>query len=87
MSKKPTGLAAFTGRTGEAVVEAKPAATATAKRRGAGDTVALTVRVSRGDWQRMHQLAMAEGISLQQLMLRGISGEFKAQGLPGIESP
>ena len=54
------------------------------RKRGQGATVALSVRVSRPDWERLHQLAVSESISLQELIVRGLSREFEAKGLPGI---
>jgi hypothetical protein len=92
MTKKPTGLAAFTGGRGPAQPDesnqpnqAKPAAeTGTTRKRAQGETVALTVRVTRSDWARLHQLAVAEGVSLQTLALQGLSKVFAEHGLPPI---
>jgi len=54
------------------------------RRRGQGTTVALSVRLARADWERLHQLAVAEGVSLQEIMVRGLSQVFTSKGLPGI---
>ena len=54
------------------------------RRRGQGATVALSVRLARADWERLHQLAVAEGVSLQEIMMRGLSQVFTSKGLPGI---
>ena len=93
MSAKPTGLAAFTRRR---AAESAPAAPAPApavpskpavpgsRKRAQGETVALTVRLSRADWARLHQLAVAEGVSLQALALDGLSKVFAEHGLPPI---
>src|ERR1700742_2745244 len=54
------------------------------RRRGQGTTVALSVRLARADWERLHQLAVAEGVSLQEIMVRGLSQVFMSKGLPGI---
>jgi hypothetical protein len=56
------------------------------RRRAQGKTVALTVRVSRADWARLHQLAVAEGVSLQALALTGLSKVFTEHGLPPMTS-
>jgi hypothetical protein len=56
------------------------------RRRGQGETVALTVRLRRADWETLHQLAVAEGVSLQQLAVTGLSKVFTGKGLPGIGS-
>lgn len=87
LSKKPTGLAAFTSKPMPEAAEAPEDKTAGAKkRRGEGDTVALTVRLSKADWMRLHQLAMAEGVSLQTLALAGFSKVLADHGLDPIAS-
>lgn len=83
-----TGLAAFTRKTpplGEASAPPIDAA-ATVRQRGKGEVVALTVRLPRADWERLHQLAVAEGTSIQQLAVRGLSRQFTEKGLPPIAS-
>ena len=67
----PTGRARGQGATG-------------GRKRGQGATVALSVRLARADWERLHQLAVAEGVSLQEIMVRGLSQVFTSKGLPGI---
>jgi hypothetical protein len=80
---KPTGLAAFTARkTAPETAQVTP----TERKRGKGEVVALTVRLSRADWERVHQLAVAEGTSIQQLTIRGLSKVFAEKGLPSIAS-
>ena len=87
MSKKPTGLAAFTSKPmAEAAGTAEEKAPGAKKRRGEGETVALTVRLSKADWMRLHQLAMAEGVSLQTLALAGFSKVLADHGLDPITS-
>lgn len=54
------------------------------RKRGQGATVALSVRLPRADWERLHQLAVAEGVSLQEIIVRGLSQVFTSKGLPGI---
>jgi hypothetical protein len=85
MTPRPTGLAAFT-RKSTPPDDAPGASSASVRRRGQGQTVALTVRLRRADWERLHQLAVAEGVSLQQLALTGLSKIFAGKGLPGIGS-
>ena len=86
---KQTGLAAFTARKAgpqpEAVAQLPVETAAPSERkRGKGEVVALTVRLSRAEWERVHQLAVAEGTSIQQLALKGLSKVFAEKGLPGI---
>jgi len=86
MSAKPTGLAAFTRNRGDAAPEGAPdGRPATARKRAQGETVALTVRLPRADWARLHQLAVAEGVSLQALALDGLSKVFAEHGLPPVK--
>jgi hypothetical protein len=92
---KTTGLAAFTRRNAPAALSDEPSSQPSdvalrpqtvGRKRGQGATVALTVRISRPDWERLHQLAVSEGVSLQELAVRGLSQVFAAKGLPGIGS-
>jgi hypothetical protein len=85
---KTTGLAAFT-RKGKVVIAAEePITTETPpvrkRGRGKGDIVALTVRLPRAEWERLHQLAVAEGVSIQTLAVEGLSRVFLEKGLPGL---
>ncbi len=86
MATKPTGLAAFTQKRGpERANAAEPEqAPAAVRRKAQGPTVALTVRLPRAEWERLHQLAVSEGTSIQQLAVAGLSKVFTAKGLPGI---
>ena len=87
VKKKLTGLAQFTGQkvqTAGAVELSTNPAPAQERTRGKGDTVALTIRVSRQQWEKLHQLDIAEGVSLQALALRGFTQLFKEKGLPGL---
>ena len=52
--------------------------------RGLKSTVALTVRIPRSEWERLHGLAISEGVSLQSIAIRGLSRIFADKGLPGI---
>jgi hypothetical protein len=54
------------------------------RRRGQGETVSLTVRLSHSQWERVHQLAIAEGVSIQHLAVVGLSMIFKEKGLPEL---
>jgi hypothetical protein len=83
---KPTGLAAFT-RKGAAFAQQTTTdreQTTEARRRGKGDVVALTVRLPRAEWRRVHQLALDEGVSIQQLAVDGLSRLFTERGLPPL---
>ena len=83
---KPTGLAAFTVRktTSPEVAPGMGVPAPARRTRGKGPTVALTIRLPRAEWARLHQLAVAEGVSLQQLVLEGLSRVFTERGLPSL---
>ena len=52
--------------------------------RGQGAFVGITLRLSREQWDRLHDLARAEGVSLNALALRGLSRLFAERGLPPL---
>jgi hypothetical protein len=78
MSERQTGLASFTRRqssnTAQEISEAP-------RKRGKGETVSITVRLTRSQWERLHQFAVSEGDSLQGLALRGLSLLLREKGL------
>ena len=91
MAEKTTGLAAFTQKkppqADTAPVPNETALTpAKRRRRGTRQIVALSVRLPRAGWERLHQLAISEGESIQTLTVRGLNKIFAEKGLPGIES-
>lgn len=77
MSERKTGLSVFTQRQQEPE-EAPPPRR---RKRGQGEHVSITVRLSRAQWERLHQFAISEGDSLQGLALRGLSSLLKEKGL------
>ncbi|NKB84778.1 hypothetical protein HED51_23625 [Ochrobactrum grignonense] len=93
MAKKATGLAAFTRRGPARKPPALQRSRTTARpwksrrrgERGRGETVALTVKVRRSDWQRLRQLADAEGTTIQAMAEAGLSAVLAQHGLPPIE--
>ena len=52
--------------------------------RAKGNVVALTVRLPKTDWERIHQLAVVEGVSIQALAVEGLSKVFIGKGLPKL---
>jgi len=55
-----------------------------ARARGQKPMVAMSFRISRQDWERLHLLAISDGVSINTLTLRGLSRLFEERGLPGI---
>lgn len=80
MSERKTGLSAFTHRQ----QEPEESRTQTRRKRGQGEHVSITVRLTRAQWERLHQFAISEGDSLQGLALRGLSDLLKQKGLEGL---
>lgn len=80
------GLAEFARKTAQSGDSSpdRMESTPMVRQRGKGEVVALTVRLPRADWERLHQLAVAEGTSIQQLAVRGLSRQFTDKGLPPI---
>jgi hypothetical protein len=79
---KVSGLAAFTGK--KAAV-AEPVASAERVRRGQGDQVAITVRMSKDNWMKLRQFAMSEGETLQTIAMNGFNRELAAKGMPPLD--
>jgi hypothetical protein len=52
--------------------------------RGKKPFVAMSFRLTPSDWERVHQLAVADRTSINALVLRGLSRLFEERGLPGI---
>ena len=52
--------------------------------RGQKPMVAMSFRISRQVWERLHLLAITEGVSINTLTLRGLSRLFEERGLPGL---
>lgn len=86
MTAKMTGLAAFTRKPkiDDSVEAGAQSVLPGARTRAKKESVALTVRLTRQQWERLHQLALADGVSLQQLMLQGIGTLFRGRGLPEL---
>ena len=87
MSAKPTGLAAFTRKPSVVVAEEEAVQEIPAERgrqRGKKEIVSLTVRLHRSEWERLHQFAVSEGVSIQTLMIRGLDRVFTEKGLPKL---
>lgn len=91
---KVTGLASFTKRgqqsesieSGSEITTSPEISTAQphARARAQKSIVAMSFRLSRQDWERLHQLAITEGVSINTLTLRGLSKLFEERGLPGM---
>lgn len=80
--KKTTGLAAFTGSQEAAAYEKSTATELRTKAKG--EIVHITLRLTHEQWERAHQLARAEGVSLNQLAIFALSKLFQDKGLPGL---
>ena len=83
MPPKKTGLVAFTGSQ-ESPSQRQETVPDTLRTKAKGETVSLTLRLSRDQWERAHQLARAEGVSLNRLALLALSKLFQEKGLPDL---
>lgn len=92
-AKKGGGLAAFAVNTPvtapAALASTKARAEAVSapdadRQRGKGVMVSLTVRVSRDQWRRIHELAVHEGKSINAVAIEGISRLFQEKGLKAL---
>ena len=80
--EKDTGLSAFT-ETQEIAVEER-ATKANARTKATGKIVHAQLRLNRRQWELAHQFARSEGVSLNQLAIRGITKLMEEKGLPGL---
>ncbi len=48
------------------------------------DRVATNLRLTRDQWRRVHELALEEETTVQQLAIRGLSRLFEDRGLPRL---
>jgi hypothetical protein len=56
------------------------------RKRAEGGTVALSLRLSKRDWVRLHEVALHDAVSLTELMRRGLDRVLADKGLPPLES-
>ncbi len=57
------------------------ASTADAKKKS---RVATNLRLTRDQWRRVHELALDEETTVQELAIRGLSRLFEERGLPRL---
>lgn len=80
-TEKRGGLAAFSSKR----AAAEPVTNTERIRRGSGDSVAITVRMSKDNWMKMRQFAMHEGETLQTIAMNAFNRELAAKGLPPLD--
>jgi hypothetical protein len=81
-SRKPkAGLAAFTSAQAEESGANSVRVGEGERQRGKHAIVGLNIRFTREQWERVHQLAITEGVSIQRLVVRGLSRIFREKGL------
>ena len=83
MPARKTGLASFTGRQ-QTESQGHDDVPEDIRTKAKGDTVAITLRLTPDQWERVHQLARSEGVSLNRLALLALSKIFQERGLPGL---
>jgi hypothetical protein len=80
--EKDTGLSTFTDTQEEAAEE--QAAKLNVRTKATGKVVHAQLRLNHAQWERAHQFARSEGVSLNQLAIRGITKLMEEKGLPGL---
>ena len=53
----------------------------TGRKRGIGPKVSIPVRLTRRQWERLHQVAISDGDSLQTVIVRALRLMFQERGL------
>ncbi len=51
------------------------------RKRGQGSKVSIPVRLTRRQWERLHQVAISDGDSLQTVIVRALRLMFQERGL------
>jgi hypothetical protein len=59
--------------------------TPTKRSRGHGDIVAVSMRMHKEDWKRLHVFALDSNETLQGLFILSMSALLESRGLPGLE--
>lgn len=80
-AQPPAPVPTDSGQTDRPIVGRSRGGVPATRRRGTKDRVALSLYLTQGEWQRLHELALAEGISLNGLMVRGLNRVFQEKGL------
>jgi predicted HicB family RNase H-like nuclease len=63
--------------------EAKAIASRAGRRsRGKGDMVGMTIRFTPAQWRTVHEMAMSEGVSINQLIIDALNE--RRRGLPPL---
>jgi predicted HicB family RNase H-like nuclease len=55
------------------------------RRKATGEIVHVTLRLNHEQWNKAHQFARSEGVSLNQLAIDGINMLLKDRGLPELD--
>jgi hypothetical protein len=79
-SMAPSEAVAESETSTKPIVPAKQAS----RKRGSGETVALSFRVPKDAWIKLHQLAMSEGESLQSIIWEACSAYVVSKGQPPL---
>lgn len=79
---KSSGLAAFSSKN---AINEQPTPNPERITRGKGDTVAITVRLTKSQWLTLRTFAMSQGETLQTVAVNGFNRELIAAGLPPLD--
>ena len=54
------------------------------RKKGTGEVVCITLRLSPTQWRNAHNLALNEGMSINELAIAGINRLLEDRGLPEL---
>lgn len=54
------------------------------RKKGAGEVVHITLRLTHAQWRMVHDFALSEGLSINELAILGVSELLKQRGLPEL---
>jgi len=86
---KPTKLLSFARTSGRGTERPQPGPEEEAPARADGvattkNRIATNLRLTRDQWRRVHELALDEETTVQNLTIRGLSRLFEERGLPRL---
>ena len=55
------------------------------RRKGTGEVVHITLRLTHSQWRTVHDFALSEGASINELAIEGVSELLKKRGLPPLD--
>ena len=67
-------------------IMATPSTRQPRRKKGEELTVAMTIRLNRETWNELHQMALSDRLSINELILKALNREREARGLPPLKA-